>query len=232
MKFLKKPYELTFSCLPSFRHVYELFRPTYAGKFLPPWYKNLSSTKTIQNEFQLNVPWPTIKTCYGISQTLVNGIIVPLWSDFILEINSDGKYRYQFADTTSEIMAQPESKIFTNKHVFKIPCPWYASSNVDLNMHSMHPLYHLKQDAAYTTLNGFLTLTKKIPIPLNTFLVFPVKQEVQRYEFVAGTPLLHLISTEGKPFKLNYKVGDEFTGIQNRCFFAKSYEKMRRNIQP
>jgi len=90
----------------------ELYPPELANKFLPEWYKKqkIYPRDTIPQT-------KDVKNCPAIQDIMTSGIIIPAWSDILIEkLNGDGKWEWQctvgmsyaYTNDAEWILHQPE----------------------------------------------------------------------------------------------------------------------------
>jgi hypothetical protein len=109
MFFFMKPSTLNVDCFTFRPDVYEYFPITKSTEYYPEWWKKLSkdSSKMIDTSKltsdHVAYPHPTMKTCTGLTDFFANGLTIPLWSDFYLQINDDGGINWKFADQQSSL---------------------------------------------------------------------------------------------------------------------------------
>lgn len=210
--------------------------PDYSGKFLPEWYKKLSNSYNFANEYGLEYDRPTIKSCVGITKILTNGIIIPMWSDLILEIYPDKSLAYQFSDSTKTASPHSESQygnLYSDCAHLKLVSPWVAKTTKSKEYYFTNPFYHVGKTVDYHVCPGFLDFYYSHSLNVNMF--FKVKPEPYRITIPVGFPLVQLISTENKVDKISVKpvsleVWDDMAGERNTSFF-RSYSKMIKFIK-
>ena len=229
----KKKNEITFYCSQQDRAIYDVLKPGYAANFMPDWYKNLPTTYKRKNEFNLEFESPTVRSCHGIKETIRNGFIFPMWCDFIIEIDPDRSYRYQFSDAEKGLMEHNRVQyhgLFEDSIIIKFKNPWIAKTSRPASFYATQPLYHIGSIPEFFISPGFISFNERITNSLSVFIIFPVKPHTQRIMIPVGFPLMQLISTENcfwhiKTECISQDVHDSYAQL-NRLSFLKVHDKL------
>jgi hypothetical protein len=211
---------------------YELFRIELAKKSIPEWWKKLPTAIETANAYGLSVDRSTMKSCPGITELYKNGIVIPLWSDLILETNSNNEIRYQWAHDQSADIAfhapVQHGNSFNNHIHFKIQSPWLIKETSGVNWTWLEPTWNiLYEHSNIRVLPGVLNFKYQRDTNINIF----VPKERQRFELEAGLPLAHLIPLSDKQIEIKHHLisKDEFTRMSNNIGsfkFKNSYRTM------
>lgn len=218
---------------------YKLARPLspdHSGKFLPEWYKQLSTSYETANEYNLKFTKPTIKSCFGIKDLMVGGIIIPMWSDLIVDVYPDKSLSYQFSDSTRNAVPHIESqfgRLYEDCTHLKLVNPWGAKTTKSRKYYYTSPFYHVGKTTDFYVCPGMLDFYYSHSLNVNLF--FKVKPESYRITIPVGFPLVQIISTDYGTDKIKIdKVSEEawegLTGERNTSFF-RSYHKMVKFIK-
>lgn len=201
-----------------------------ATKFIPNWWKNLSTTCNSIEGPNLKIQRPTMKTCQGFIDQYKQGCIIPLWSDCVIE-TTDDMYKYVFADAESEIgnhhIAQMGEKFSNFIHV-KLKSPWFIKETKGIKFQTMQPTWNTF-DKKFTVLPGVVDYKIQHTTDINILL-----EKNQRYELSQGQPLLHIlpITEKNVAYKCHYITEKEFNKIFYNAtsypWFLNSYSKLKK----
>jgi len=207
MDFFKKKLKLTFSCSPDYYTAFELYKPTYAAEFSPPWLKNIPALIHEKDERGVVIPRASIKRCAGLQWTLTNGFILPLWTDICLVINPDGTFGYQCADLKTSILSHPSTQIpgFYNGYTnLKIISPWAIKSSHEVKFYWTSPYYYYDLPTKYVLAPGIMEYKFNHSTNINLFL--PVQDKPYQFMLNAGDPIVHMIDTNFTKFDVTYEL--------------------------
>lgn len=226
--------KLFISCDPDFLHAFKFFKPDHANKFIPIWFKNLQKQFSMFDEkSQIHYPAPTIKSCPGIIRYLTNGIIIPLWTDLIIEIRNDGTFTYKASDDITLIESHEKDQygyeFLRNFINLKLISPWYFKTNKSVEFIFTDPFYHLENSNEFKTLPGVQDWSYNRSSNIN--LMFPVKNETYQVNISCGTPMIHILNVNNKKLKLEYKLYDNHTVWQQESFMFQTSFLNRMNKQ-
>lgn len=202
-------------------HIFNPIQPT--SNFVPEWFSKLPATTNADNF----VPRSTIKKCPAVTNLILEGFMMPLWTDLALKIHNskqDGSYyEFQFADRfTSASDHNPEQwgEMWDNdiyRHM-KITSVWRMKTKDEINFLWHHPYYHKIHECVQiipaieeykyqnsTNINLMIDMTKASNLLLRH-----------------SSPLVQLIPlTEKKVEVKNHLVSEnEWKNIQATKFFA------------
>jgi hypothetical protein len=99
MMFWFKRKKLVLDAFTNLPAVHEFFPITSMKESYPDWWKKLPALITTPNHVGLEFPGATIKKCDGVLALYARGFNIPLWSDIIIETETDGSFKYQTAMT-------------------------------------------------------------------------------------------------------------------------------------
>jgi hypothetical protein len=183
--------------------VFEYFKITNSNEFIPTWWKNISPTIERSTNFGLKFKAPTIRYCDGLMNFYNKGIMLPLWSDLILETEEDGSWRYQYsANETRPIEFHDKDQLGPSFDKFihcKLMSPWLLEENTGLNFLYSEPTWNLLNHIhEIRVLPGMVNFKYQCSTHVN--LLLPKRKN--RIELESGTPLAHLIPIEDKKIKV------------------------------
>ena len=98
--FFKKP-TITLDCFTTQSNVYHGAPIEKATKFFPEWWKNIPNHTYDESGFYEMM---NMKRCSGFIDYYKKGIMIPMWSDFAIDIKPlpSQQYRWQFSDGITE----------------------------------------------------------------------------------------------------------------------------------
>jgi len=144
------------------KQLMDLYPPELANKFLPAWYKKQKIYR--KDEIPQG---KDVKNCPAIQDTLTSGIIIPSWSDILIEkFAADGKWEWQatvglsYAYRANEdwILHQPESQfkglekekfklnIVKGYGALKLACPYWFKTPPGYGIEFTDPFYHHRRN--------------------------------------------------------------------------------------
>jgi hypothetical protein len=171
-----------------------------ASKFIPKWYKECPSS-------QENLR--TVKGCVGVINTLTSGFIVPAWSEFKINWNSQ-EITWQNSDGMSIMSHHPKEQIpgfCDNYFAVKITSPWLAFFKKQTKVMFMPPIYYTGFDTPYKMVPGCqATATKHNMMLTNNFLFFEKRQNQQSILIEHRQPISHLVPLDDYEYKINCHV--------------------------
>lgn len=168
-------------------------------KHTPVWWQKLPQTCPV-TAAGVTQNAPTAKKCPGFLSLYKESWIVPMWSDLIIETHGNYSYNYKYpvSPPWASMMTHPPFQYeggFKNGLHFKIMCPWlvidkkatpFAYVPVTWSLVDTHPTLNF--------LPGIVEFAYNHNLHVN--IIAPMTAE--RYEFSAGTPLIHLIPLTDK----------------------------------
>lgn len=227
--FLKRR-ELVFSCKITDTFLYNSLPPKLSSQCLPTWYKELKPHYELENKVGLIYKTGTVRHCAGIKKTLTSGVIVPMWSDLLLQINPDGTFLYQFSDEASEIRThdgRQYGNLFRDSIILKLASPWACEANRPMNYYLTHPTYHIGYETEFQVLPGYIDFY--YTNALNPFIICKVKPEPYRFMIPGGSPLYQLLPVHDHRVKIKTQVVSlekfESLTVHNRFSFVKTHDR-------
>jgi hypothetical protein len=236
MIFLFKKRTIVVDCFTQNAPAYHLFKPDYAVKFYPEWWKSLGRLAPIKNlppESQLiGMSGPTIKNCPGVMDYYRNGFILPLWCDHLFEIgkintdylrvvSSDSIHRNTKHPVEQRGKYLPESRY---THI-KLESPWYFKSNKKVNFIWVKPTWNFDNPNEFIQPPAIIEFYYQHATNFNLF--FERKQETHQVILKAGIPTGHFIPISDNKIKLQtHEVSEaEFIKIRSATSIRFSFER-------
>lgn len=173
---------------------FEHAKPTRGTKFYPDWWKKTPNKVTEKTQHGIDISRDTIKTCSGFVDFYKRSIVLPFWSDLVIETRHDGSYSFLWADGESPgIVSHPPDQYGNNLpdliHV-KISTPWVFREKTGIYFVCVEPTWnYLDRNITMNILPGTIQFNINITNSANIFL----PRDYQRLEFFFGDPLYHYI---------------------------------------
>lgn len=235
MLFKFKPKTIHVDAYTKEGYVHDLFKIDHARKFKPTWWKDLPNVVPSDDSFTFH---PTMKSCTGFNKLYQHGLIIPLWCDLSIEVESVdvGTYRWQFSDRITDISQHPSSQrgAYLNHKEFihmKIASPWIIECNEDVDWVFQNPVWNHHNPHDVIMPPAVVDFKHQNETNINFF----VKAREERYivDIEAGTPMVHLIPLSERNVKLHlhHVSGDELEKIKSKhasISFRNSYNKSKK----
>lgn len=223
-----KPKKIILNAYTCRSDVYENSRPEKASNFFPEWWKQ--TPKEFKSPNQIS-PLPTIKRCYGFLEQFQHGFMLPMWSDFALEIMPNGALRWEFSDRKSEaaphMAEQRGAYLAPEKYLhMKLVSPWTFSCAEDIHWQFIQPVWNFDQPDNLIIPSGIIEFKYQHGVNVNMF--FPDRHLAGVRTIPWGQPLYHIIPISERPIELRHhlvtveewmRLNDSHAGLS----FSKSY---------
>jgi len=231
--FFKKP-EVHIDCFSYMDHAYEFAPIDYAHKFYPDWWKKLPNEEYVSGNFH---PTPTMKTCRGLIDNYRNSLMIPMWSDFILNYVNPTTHQWIFSDRKSDVESHPyhQRKGFLENYLnLKLIVPWAFKTKELIYWSYSKAFYNFEHPDEFLILPGVVEF--KYQHGANTNLGIKCLPHPKEYRINHGQPLVQLTPhTEKKiKFKNHLVTVQEFQRIQVSsapCTFTRRYTNNRRIME-
>lgn len=229
--------------------VYEFSKINYANKFYPKWISDMDGyvereltdfKKPVYNNHNIG-SYATIKKCVGINNLYSNGIIIPMWTDFFIDINEKNTNNlfYQFSDKKTKLTVhsnnQFDNQLPNNIFHIKIHSPWQFYCEEDIKFLWTEPTWSLNLDTFdnFKILPAIVDFNYQINTAVNLF--FSRKNTVYRSKINFNDPLVHLIPLTERKIVIKYHLLSaekyhnfrESTGASQQTFVGRY--KMNKN---
>ncbi len=238
MTFFFKRSVVTLDCFTSNPAAYELSKPDHAIKFVPDWWKRLPSHFVEKENIYQN---PTMKGCEGFRGMFLNGVMIPLWSDLILEVGpkETDYYRWQFSDGVSSITIHPFTQMgnfLSIKEVqhFKLSCPWSFRCKDDVKWAWIDPAWANIDSNDYRILPGVVSFNIPLQGNINLFVYRTNKTKTIKLNF--GQSVSQLMPMTEKKLKIKHHLvskdeHEKLVMFANPVVFYKRYTTIKNFLR-
>ena len=230
-------------CFTSYAGIHKYFPISPANKFIPDWFRSIPpKVKKVEN-FGLESDMSTIKRCEGFNNLYSRGLVIPMWSDLLIETDENGGYKYQYSGAFDSIAsAQPvthhsSSQLGNNfpDHIHvKLLVPWFIREKTGVDFYYSENTWGIKHLFDNITIPpGVLNFKNQHGAHINLFL----KNENSKLIIKYNTPLVHCIPLSDAKLEIkNYLVsGQEFKHLSHiasyRFSFTSTYKKKLKLLQ-
>jgi hypothetical protein len=208
-----------------FKTTYELAPIDYARNFYPDWWRKLEKPPLTSTKKQTNA-----KRCASIIDTYKKGIIIPMWCDYKLKMNSAGQQISMYANDKAQIDNHPliqrkgfrESKLQL-KHV----SPWFIKCERNVFFNFNPDFMNLNRED-FQIIPGMLEFYNQHGTNINFF----IDNKEQEIDILFGDPLVHIVPlTEREIVLTNHLVTvEEHTKIikNTKISFGPGYLMRRK----
>jgi hypothetical protein len=211
----------------------EVTRPDMAVRFMPEWWLNIP--KNAQAEGQL-FPDITMRKCAGFIDYFSNSVMVPLWSDFVVEVGPVGTvdYQFQFADRRSVGMEHPQVQrgayLPPNQYQhMKLDGQWMVSTKDETKWVLSQPTWCFDSPENVIIPPGIAEFKHQHHLNVSMFIPRPT-DGVRRILLGAGQPLLAMTPMTDKKVvvKTHQVTRHEMDKLNSKTvFFSGDYLKKR-----
>jgi hypothetical protein len=152
--------KITFETKPELKGVIPEPRP--ANKFIPEWYKKMSSNISSLEENPNKIPYwndpfngpmstLSLKGCVPVLDYLSLGYTIPLWQDLIIQKTAEGLFSFVWSDgeepmlqshLVSQVSGSWMEEKTTNGSILKLMCPWHFKTPKGYSCFFFSPHYH------------------------------------------------------------------------------------------
>jgi hypothetical protein len=199
-----------------------------AIKLIPDWWKKLPQS---YKEFDF-IPTGTMKNCTGMVEYYKKSIVLPLWSDLIVEINSPSEYRWQFADRSSSVnshnMDKQATDFLKNYIHLKLISPWFFKTKESINWVWSHPAYSYPNSNSVVSLPAVVNYSQQNTSNIN--LLFD-SGSPKTVVIGHGQPMVHITPMSDRKVEICRHLISEKEWLQlkdlnnNPICFVNSYIK-------
>lgn len=201
--FLKKK-EIIVDCFTDNPWVYNTAKPTYSNKIMPSWFKAMPKSYEVKNNFVGTYKEPTIKSCTGLVDYYKNSIVLPVWSDFILNVTPEN-YGYLFCQNSfsvEENFSKVTNHVFDDYHNVKFISPWHFKSKSDVNFLCVEPFWNtctnFEKFKNFHIFSGCTNFKYVSAVNVNAL----INKTHARMEFSLGDPFMHIFPLSDKKIKI------------------------------
>jgi hypothetical protein len=228
--FKKKP--IVIHAVTDRADILEFSKIDLAQKFYPEWLLNMPGvvdseltdfTKPIFNNHSVR-SYATIKRCTGINNIFTNGLIMPLWSDFIVDLDKVGNENlfYEFSDKITKITRhsprQFNYQLPNTITQLKIQSPWNLHCDEDIKFLWTEPTWNLNLDNILDIkiLPAIIDFKYQSNTAVNLFI--QRKEQTYRIKIPFGTPITHIVPLSDRKIKIEYHLlsSEEFLRFKSK----------------
>ncbi len=181
------------------------FPPIPAKRAFPDWFKKMPAAKPVppgkgrfpfglSDKLRISNVNATIRRCPGLISYLSEGYLVPLWSDFLVQIRGEQIYcvgSNELAHATPHSKAlQYETMPLSNAYIadsVKFTNPWKVRTPPGWSVMLSQPFYHFEE--RYTVLTGVVDSDVYHHIHVNTLF----KRGDADHQLRMATPFVHVM---------------------------------------
>lgn len=202
--FKRKP--IVLNCYTADYSAYTYAKPDHSRKFIPEWWKDIPRSIKPENNFY---PSPTIKGCPGFVRLYGNGFIVPMWSDFVMELSAVGNtgYQWKYSDGRSSAESHPMEQIGNHLTLegyahLKLLSPWYITCEDDTEFTFMDPIWSTLKNYDYKIVPAVTNFKHQNLTHVNMF--FKRSSFTKEIYIDHNTPLYLIMPISDRPLDLRY----------------------------
>lgn len=207
MMFWFKKSEIIVDCFTPHHDIYESYRPLPASHFIPEGWKNLPKTISMRAmpNSKIEIPRGTLKLCKGFTNLFSSGFILQLWTDVILDANTEPMSQLAASDFIM-FNSHPKFQMWEGlydgyKHV-KFSSPWNLVEKTGVRFTWNRCDWHNTENAHKMHMLSAVTDFKyQHHVNMNIFV-----KDNETVNLSAGQPMVHLIPISEKKVKLKYHV--------------------------
>jgi hypothetical protein len=178
-----------------------------ANNFYPKWISSMPNicdspitdfSKPIYPNHSIH-PYTTIKKCVGINGLYSKGFIIPMWTDFIMDLSQEGthSYFYEFSDSATTLVTHSDEQFNyllpkDTLHI-KIESPWAFYCDEDIKFSWNEPTWNYQLDNIldFKILPAIINFKYQVNTSINMFV--KRRESSYRLSIPFGTPLAHLV---------------------------------------
>jgi hypothetical protein len=206
MIFLIKKRKLVLDLFTYRQMIFDAAKPKMAANFYPDWWKEMKPEKQLGDEL---FPTATMRRCMGFVDHYKHGFIIPMWSDFKMELGPVGNtfFRAAFSDSTTPLNSHPAAlrgayMPDTHYQHLKFQTPWAAKCKEDVYFKWEQPTWSYKNPNRSVVLPG--TIEYKYQYSMNANLMFARQHTKTIIEIPFQQPLVHVTPLTERELELRY----------------------------
>lgn len=220
------------------------YAPKPAGLVIPDWFKQMESAHAIQpnNKYPFGLDKAlslsnvnaTIKRCPGVLSYLTQGYIVPLWSDFVVQVRDDTVYAFGSNETASVSLhgrhihfdKMPASTDFY-KDSLKFVNPWKIKTPHGWSALILEPFFH--REERFKVIPGVVDSDTYHHIHVNTFF----KKTKADHQLRMGMPFIQVIPFERKKteYEVRLSTEEDKKTLKNLRFRSDKFFKKNQSMK-
>ena len=227
----------------TYKHsIFYTYNPKIAREYAPSYLKDMPAI--IENPYN-GVPMSTLRGCVGLRKLYSQGIILPLWTDVIVNIpespkegtnNPPGTPGVIVADLTTRIQSHPTEQWsnFVDPRLFvhtKLESPWLFYCKEEIDWIFAGCSWNQKDPLEAEILPGCLDF--KYQHQTNVNILIKRNTTNSRLFMEAGTPIVHLIPVTERDIELKIHLVSEdeymhMSASNAPTSFTNNYNKSRK----
>lgn len=196
MFFIMKRKKLVLDLFTHRQMIYDAAKLKSAAQFFPDWWKNLKTEMKSVNKDDL-FPSATMRRCMGFVDNYKHGFIMPMWSDFRIELAPIGDpfFKAQMSDGTTHISQHPamlRGSYLPETHYchIKFSTPWAGRCKEDVYFKWEQPTWSLKSPDRVIVLPGVIEFKYQYSMNLNVMFARAKEKSMIQLDF--QQPIVHL----------------------------------------
>lgn len=204
--FLFKKRKLVLDLFTCRQMIFDAAKPKLAPHYYPEWWKELKTEIPSNDEL---FPIATMRRCMGFVDHYKHGFIIPMWSDFRIELGpiGDTYFRAQCSDNTSGLNEHPEALRgaylpATHYQHLKLHTPWAAKCKEDVYWKWEQPTWSYRNPNKSIVLPG--TIEYKYQYSMNANLMFAREAGKTMIEIPFQQPLVHVTPLTERELELRH----------------------------
>ena len=179
----------------------ELFPPTLATDALPSWFEKLPS-KAGKN----------VKHCVGIKDLFSKGIMIPLWSDYTVDLDSRkapiiscpvAKQYPLYPPAEAHNLSEQAPGAWPGYQNVKFTSPWLVYTSEPIKWTCIQPVWNQHDPQQYTIVPGVIEFKYQNQLSVNTLWKNSLTPRTEKLK--AGDSILQLVPVTDKPFEIEVK---------------------------
>jgi len=197
--FIKKKEKIKVELYSPIGQLIDMFPPVLMQNDLPSWYNNIPNSNI-----------KTVKHCPGLRDLYENGISVPLWTDYLIDIgedtinNVDWPKRNPNSGIGKHDLSIQAPKAWPGYYNIKFESPWHVWCNEPIPFIFVQPVWNQGDPQQFTNVPGVTEFRNQHQLHINTlWKPSGVPQEVM---LKAGTILSHLVPLSDRPVEISFHI--------------------------
>jgi hypothetical protein len=228
--FFFKPKTVTMDCFTYRVEVHTHAPVAPADRFIPDWWRKLPKTGAISPVPGVLNTDNNMRGCIGMTDMFKVGVIIPLWSDLMVELGTTEteEFMWQFSDRESHAgiheQAQRGSAYPANFYThLKIVSPWFFRASRSVKCLFSQPTWNIEAPETMVVLPGVIDYAKMGATEVN--LLFPRGSEPRKFIVPYGQPLVQIIPmTEANlQVKTHLVSEEEFLSLKKKTMYPVSF---------
>ena len=196
---IRRPSKIHLDCFTYQQEIVDLFPIAPAIKFLPEWYRKLSTTVEYKGPQR-----GTMKTCPGVADLFRKGFIIPAHREFYAEVVNGTPRVVPDSEAENHEPSQWGSALKDYGHM-KIISPWRIREKTGVQFIWTQPFWQ-NDTAKYSVPTGIVEY--KYQHTTNINVLAPKKLYPNNFSINAGEPLAHVMPLSDKKIVLHHHVVD------------------------